>query len=203
MPVRLEFFFDYLCPYSYLASTRLSGLGVEPELRPVAIVEVMARVNNQPSPRCPSKARYGALDTNRWAKLYGVPLAYNTPLWAALRAGEFPLRVLTRGALAAKGLGVLSTYTEAMFQAVWAAPEDVFTGAGRRAFADAHGLPAELWEHADDPRIDTLIEADVSEAVDRGVFGVPTIFVDGEMFFGNDRLDFVRRRLAASEGAAA
>ena len=203
MTARLEFFFDFLSPYSYLASAQLGGLGVEAELRPVTIVEVMARVNNQPSPRCPPKARYAALDAGRWAKLYGMKLATNAPLWAALRTGELGTGTLVRGALAAQALGVLSAYTEAMFQAVWAAPADVFTAAGRDTFAAAHGLPAELWEKATSSEIEAHQQADVAEAVERGVFGVPTFFVDGEMFFGNDRLDFVRRRLAAPEGAAA
>lgn len=203
MTTRLEFFFDFLSPYSYLATTQLGGLGVEAELRPVTIVEVMARVNNQPSPRCPPKSRYAALDAGRWAKLYGVPLAINTPLWAALRAGEFIPGTLVRGALAAQALGVLPAYTTAMLDAVWAAPTDVSTAAGRSTFAQAHGLPAELWERAAAPEFDARLEADVVEAVERGVFGVPTFFVDGEMFFGNDRLDFVRRRLTAPEGEAA
>jgi len=203
MAARLEFFFDFLSPYSYLASTQLGILGVVAELRPVTIVEVMARVNNQPSPRCPPKARYAALDAGRWAKLYGVPLATNEPLWAALRARELHPGTLVKGALTAKALGVLPAYSEAMFQAVWAAPADVFTDAGRRTFVTAQGLPAELWERAAEPEIGAQLEADVAEAVERGVFGVPTFFVDGEMFFGNDRLDFVRRRLEALEGAAA
>ncbi len=203
MTARLEFFFDFLSPYSYLASTQLGSLGVEAKLRPVTIVEVMARVNNQPSPRCPPKARYAALDAGRWAKLYGVPLATNEPLWAALRTRALSPDTLVRGALAAKALGISPAYTEAMFRAVWAAPADVFTDEGRSIFAAAHGLPAELWEQAAGPEIGMLLAADVAEAVERGIFGVPTFFVDNEMFFGNDRLDFVRRRLEAFEGAAA
>ena len=199
MTARLEFFFDYLSPYAYLASTQLDGLGVEAELRPVVIVEVMKRVNNQPSPRCPPKARYAALDAARWAEVYGVPLASNAPLWAAARTGEFRSDILVRGAAAARDIGRLPTYSAAMFQAVWGAPTDVHTAAGRRAFAMANGLPETLWDRAAEAAVDTRVEADIAEAVDRGVFGVPTFFVDGEIFFGNDRLDFVRRRLAERE----
>jgi 2-hydroxychromene-2-carboxylate isomerase len=89
MPARVEYFFDYVSPYAYLANTQLGGLGVAVDFRPVVIVEVMKRVKNQPSPLCPPKGRYASLDAARWAKLYGVPFAANQPLWAALRAGEF------------------------------------------------------------------------------------------------------------------
>lgn len=203
MTAPFEFFFDYLSPYAYLASTQLGGLGVEVDLRPVVIVEVMKRVNNQPSPRCPPKARYAALDTARWAETLGVHLANNAPLWAALRAGEIRPDLLVRGAVAARALGLLATYHTAMFQAVWGAPTDVHTAAGRRDFAEAHGLPEDLWDQAADAAMDARVEADVAEAVDRGLFGVPTFFVDGEMFFGNDRLDFVRKRLAERERVSA
>ena len=203
MTARVEFFFDYVSPYAYLASTQLGGLGVAVDIRPIVIVEVMKRVNNQPSPLCPPKGRYAALDAARWAQLYGVPFARNAALWAALRAREFDTAILTRGALTAQDIGLLGRYHDAMFKAVWGAPADVHTAAGRQAFAETHGLGASFWDRAADPALDAKVEADIAEAVERGVFGVPTFFVDGEIFFGNDRLDFVRRRLAQPQGAAA
>jgi 2-hydroxychromene-2-carboxylate isomerase len=199
----VEYFFDYVSPYAYLANTQLSDLGVAAEIRPVVILEVMKRVKNQPSPLCPPKGRYAVLDAARWAELYGVPLAANQRLWAALRAGEFDASILVRGALTAKEEGRLATYHDAMFRAVWGAPADVQTAAGREAFAKAQGLSADFWDRAADPALDARVEADIAEAVERGVFGVPTFFVDGEIFFGNDRLDWVRRRLAERQGVAA
>ena len=201
MTKRVEYFFDYVSPYAYLANTQLPGLGVPVEMRPVAIVEVMKRVNNQPSPACPPKGRYAGLDAARWAELYGVPFAANTRLWAAMRAREFNPEILIRGALAAKALGVFPAYHDAIFTAVWGVPEDLHSEASRQAFAAANGLPDDLWSRAADPALDAAVEADIAEAADRGVFGVPTFFVDGEIFFGNDRLDFVRRRLAAPQRA--
>ena len=125
-----------------------------------------------------------------------MPLASNKPLWAALRAGEFSPDTLVRGALVAKRGGALADYTRAMLHAVWAEPADVHTAAGRRTFASSLGLPPDFWDRAAEPAIDAALKADIEDAVKRGVFGVPTFFVDGEIFFGNDRLDFVRRRLA-------
>src|SRR5262245_6071881 len=110
MQRRVEFVFDYVSPYAYLANTQLPGLGAPVDYRPVAIVEVMRKVNNQPSPACPPKGRYAALDAKRWADVYGAPFASNARLWAALRGGEFDTKTLILGALAAQDLGVFAAY---------------------------------------------------------------------------------------------
>jgi len=68
--MRIEFIFDYRSPYSYLANTQLKGLGADVDYKPVDIVAVMKKVNNQPSPLCPPKARYAGIDAARWARLY-------------------------------------------------------------------------------------------------------------------------------------
>ena len=59
----------------------------------------------------------------------------------------------------------------------------------------------QLWDRAAVPEIGQAIERDIGEAVERGIFGAPTIFVDDEMFFGDDRLDFVRGRIAVASDA--
>jgi 2-hydroxychromene-2-carboxylate isomerase len=71
--MRVEFVFDYPSRYAYLASTQLESLGVPVGYEPIGIVEVMKRVDNQPSPACPPKARYAGIDAARWAHRYGVP----------------------------------------------------------------------------------------------------------------------------------
>jgi hypothetical protein len=63
--MRLEYVFDYPSPYAYLASTRLKTLGIDAEHTPIDILTVMKAVNNQPTPACPPKARYTAMD---WAQ---------------------------------------------------------------------------------------------------------------------------------------
>jgi hypothetical protein len=75
-------------PLRYLASTRLKTLGIDAEHTPIDILTVMKAVNNQPSPACPPKARYAAIDVARWAALYGVPLEINWPLLATAREGR-------------------------------------------------------------------------------------------------------------------
>jgi 2-hydroxychromene-2-carboxylate isomerase len=75
--MRVEFFFDYRSPFAYLANTQIGELAAEPVFRPIDGFRVMKAVNNRPSPECPPKARYSALDAARWARRYGVAYAPN------------------------------------------------------------------------------------------------------------------------------
>ena len=116
--MRLEYVFDYPSPYAYLASARLKRLGIDAEHTPIDILTVIKAVNNQPTPACPPKARYTAMDAARWAALYGVPLEINWALRAAARDGSFEWHVLTRGALVARDLGLMEAYSTAVFGAI-------------------------------------------------------------------------------------
>jgi 2-hydroxychromene-2-carboxylate isomerase len=194
----VEFVFDYPSPYAYLASTQLESLGVPVRYEPIGIVEVMKRVNNQPSPACPPKARYAAIDAARWAHRYGVPFEINQAFLAAMRSGTFDYQILTRGALVAQELDVFARYNAAMLAAIWGRPQDIVTEGGREAFLRGLGIDAShFWRRAESPEMRAELERRNKAAAERGVFGVPTFFVGNEMFFGNDRLDFVRERLAA------
>ncbi|RJF89069.1 2-hydroxychromene-2-carboxylate isomerase [Oleomonas cavernae] len=198
----VEFVFDYQSPYAYLASTQLAGLGVPIDYTPIAIVKVMKAVNNRPSPECPPKARYAGLDARRWAELYGVPFGMNQQFRGAAYGGGFEVEALMRGALVAGDEGVIAAYNAVVFGAIWGQGADIVTAEGRRQAFHGTGIDIDaLWDKAADPAIAARLEGNNARAVDRGVFGVPTFFVGEEMFFGNDRLDFVRRRIAT--GAAA
>jgi 2-hydroxychromene-2-carboxylate isomerase len=194
--MRLEFISDYRSPYSYLANIKLKTLGVSVEHKPLDIVAVMKLVNNQPSPTCPPKARYAGLDAGRWAKLYGARFSPNPALLGAMGAGRFDGSLLSRAALAAQEIGIFDRVNDAIFEAVWAGDDDLVTDQGRSTFLRTRDVSVDdLWQLASAPRIVELQVQQAKEAADRGVFGAPTFFVDGEMFFGNDRLGFVEARL--------
>jgi 2-hydroxychromene-2-carboxylate isomerase len=198
--MRLEYAFDYPSPYAYLASTRLKTLGIDAEHTPIDILTVMKAVNNQPTPACPPKARYTAMDAARWAALYGVPLEINWALRAAARDGSFEWHVLTRGALVARDLGLMEAYSTAVFGAIWAEPADLTSEQGRRAVLRKAGIDIpDLWERASTAEIGAQLDANNRQAIERGVFGVPTFLVDGELFFGNDRLDIALTRLRGEQ----
>ena len=193
----LQFVFDYRSPYAFLASSRLPGLAEAVDYFPVDVLAVMRKVHNQPSPECPAKARYSALDAGRWARLYDLPMAPNTALFKALRAGEFDGAWLSRAALAALELGVFHSVHSALFNAVWAGTDDLVSAQGRTAFLRKQGIDADIWALAESPAIREKLTSNDDMAASRGVFGVPSFFVGEELFFGNDRLEHVRAALAA------
>jgi 2-hydroxychromene-2-carboxylate isomerase len=200
----LEFISDYRSQYAYLANFKLKSLGIEIDHRPIDILAVMKRVNNQPSPECPAKSRYSAMDAARWARLYGVRFSANRPLLKAMGAGALDGALLSRAALVAQEIGIFDQVHDALFAAVWAGDDDLASEEGRRAFLRSNGIGVDdLWQRASEPRIVQLQAEQAREAAERGVFGAPTFFVDDEMFFGNDRLAFVEARLqgAPLEGA--
>lgn len=196
--MRLEFVFDYPSPYAYLAATQLAKLGVETTYTPIGILSLMKLVNNQPTPACPPKLRYAAMDAARWAKSYGVPFHVNAPFMAALQSGDVDIEDFVRGALLAQDLGVFDAYNTAIFRAIWAEPRDLISAIGRDIVLRVGGLRiADFWAMAAAPALRQRLDDNNRRAAERGVFGVPTFFVDDEIFFGNDRLEVVRARLSA------
>jgi 2-hydroxychromene-2-carboxylate isomerase len=202
--MRVEFILDYRSPYAYLMNTQVKNFGAAVEYKPIDIIAVMKLVNNQPSPQCPPKVRYAVLDAGRWAKRYGVGFSPNMVLLQAMGEGRFDGTLPSRAALAAQQLGVFDKVNDALFDAFWVGTDDLATDEGRAAFLSKHHIAArDLWRLADEPAIRKQLAEEAKEFADRGVFGVPTVFVDGEMFFGNDRLDFVKARLQVKQVGAA
>lgn len=197
MTQRLEFFFDFASPYSYLAHSQLDGLGCEVAVRPMQVLKVMAAVGNQPTTiQSAAKGRYARADLGRWAALYGLPL---NP--ANMRKNDGA--ACARAVLAAGRLGKAREATAALFHAFWGQGAPLTTTWEILAALDAAGLDIKALEPLiDDPEIAAELDANTAEAAERGVFGAPTLFLGGEMYFGNDRLDFVRAQIAR-EGVAA
>jgi 2-hydroxychromene-2-carboxylate isomerase len=191
----IEFYFDFQSPYSYLAHSQLGALGATVRLVPFQVLPLMKLVNNTPTTiTCAVKRAYAGKDLGRWAARYGVPLS---PPDMTRLDGELLLRVVT----AARSEAIRAQATDAIFKAVWGGAGDP-SPAGLEAVLAARGLPAaELIAAAGQPEAAEALAAATEAAGARGVFGSPTIFVGDEIFFGNDRLDFVRERLAAKEAA--
>ena len=187
----LRFYFDYLSPYAYLAQSQIGVLGHPVAYHPFDIRTLMPDVGNVPtSVVCKPKNRYVQLDLQRWIARYRVPFARNPDIMA------IDSRRLLRATLFAASLGVNEPVVTALFAAMWGRPRAlltaddvaaVLTDAGVSHPDIATEIDSAVWN-------DALVQA-TSDAVAAGVFGAPTMVVGGEMFFGNDRLDFVRDAL--------
>lgn len=186
----VHFYFDYRSPYSYLAQSQLGDLALE--IRPFDVLDVMKRVNNTPTTiTCAVKNRYAGADLGRWAARYKIPFAPN-PQMRTLDG-----RRLLRATLAVKEGAERRKAAVALFDAMWGVPAPLGTVDEVAAVLAKAGVNVAAIKGAfDAAETETALENACAEAAERGVFGSPTFFVGTEMFFGNDRLDFLREALA-------
>ncbi len=193
MPRRIEFYFDFVSPYSYLATTQFATLRAAAEIvyKPFRMLELMKLVGNRPTTvECQNKNNYARIDIARWAARYGVPYHRNPHMRA------FDQDALRRAALVAIGQGRGEAAVLAIFRALWAGEANLAEPATLAALLDDAGLDgARVIERSATPEYDRKLESATREAAERGVFGSPTFFVGDQMFFGNDRLDFVAATL--------
>lgn len=194
MAPTLEFFFDYMSPPTYLAYTQIPGLlartGATVIWRPMLTLGLFELVGNKSPITVPNKGAWVAKDLQRFAKRYGVALNQN-PHMATIRIVP-PLR----GALVAEGIGAFKAYSDAMFRAMWVeglniGEPEVWAGLIRGADLD----PAAFAAGVERPEVKDKLKANTQEAARRGAFGAPTFFVGEDMFWGQDRLDFVEEAL--------
>jgi 2-hydroxychromene-2-carboxylate isomerase len=202
---RLEFFFDYASPWSYMASCRVEAIcaetGAALEWRPVPMAELFAKANPgvavMRSAPVPAKVKHYWKDMRDWARRLGVRID-RPPVYGGGSKQLDSLRAL-RGGLIARNAGRLQPYTRAVYEAYWHDLQDVSQAVALAKAARKAGLDMAEWERRiDDPALTDELMRTADELIARGGFGVPTFFVDGDdMYFGNDRLDFVREALLA------
>jgi 2-hydroxychromene-2-carboxylate isomerase len=195
MPAEIDFYFDFISPYAYLASSVLPRLAAEHgasiSYRPFGLFDLMRIVDNRPTTlECKNKSVYAMVDLQRWAKSYQVDFA-PSPFWQSIDFAE-----LARGMFVAVEEGREADYVNAVYPAVYGRPIDL----GRRSelvgVLDKAGFDgARLLDRAKSTAYVARLEESSTSAAQRGVFGSPTMFVGGEMFFGNDRLDFMAEAL--------
>lgn len=199
-PKTVEFFFDFLSPFAYLAHQKLPALagryGYGIRYVPFDLPRAKrAAGNTGPSNRdIPVKLRYMTADMNRWAKRYGVPLTFPK---------SFASERMNKGTFFAEDRGQVPEYVSAAYAAAWGEGQDmsdtqVLAGVARRL-----GWPErEFIAFVDSAQATERFEATNLEAHRRGVFGTPTFLIGEEMWWGNDRLHFLEEYLQEHEHAA-
>lgn len=189
----VEFFFDFVSPYSYLAYSQLDSLQADISLRPMHVLSVMKIVGNTPTTvTCAAKGRYAGADLARWARRYGV--AVKRPDMRAMNNAA-----CARAVLAAPSSEVARQITTALFDACWRDGQTLTTTAEVLGVLEAAGIEtASLAGQIDAPETLERLEKNNQEAAERGVFGAPSFLLGDSLFFGNDRLDFVREHLAGA-----
>jgi 2-hydroxychromene-2-carboxylate isomerase len=193
MAKQVEFIFDYGSPFSYLADTQLPALaartGAEIVYRPILLGAIFKATGNASPISVPAKGKYMRLELARWARRWKVEFSSNP---------HFPINTikLMRGAIAAQMQGRFEAYHPAAFRAMWVDGVNLGEPGQVRALCERAGIdPASI----EGDTIKDRLRANTDEAVARGAFGAPTFFVGDDMFWGNDRLEWVEAALTRSD----
>ena len=196
-PTPVRFLFDPISPYARIAWHQLQaiaarhGRAVEPV--PV-LLAAMLDANGQLGPgEIPSKRRYAFRDALRTARQLGVLLEpppahpFNPLLGLRIAVLDLPRETLRE-------------VVDAVFDAVWGGGPGVTEDAALSTFLSTRGLDGpDLLARASAPSAKARLRANTSEALKHGVFGVPTMLVDNEMFWGVDSLGHLERHLAGEQ----
>lgn len=197
---KLEFFFDCSSPWTYLAFSRIEAIAqrTHAELiwKPFLVGGVFNKVNQElyaqrDNPN-PVKARYMNKDLQDWARYCGVTIRW--PDFHPARAVD-----CMRGAFVAMDDGKLPAYARALFEAYWGETRDIGQHDVLADICRKVGLDTDTYfRRIGEQDVKDRLRANTEEAIARGAFGSPTMYVDdGDMYFGNDRLPLVEAALSA------
>lgn len=190
MPHQIDFYYDFASPNAYLVEAVLPQIAAQHAATirrvPVLVGGMFKEAGNTPPmvryQNVPSKIAYLGVEIERFVKKYSVPFAW-TP--------HFPIlsTALMRGAIYAEGQPWDALYRDTIYRHAWVEKTNMMDPAAVQAALEAAGLPAkDILAATQDPNVKARLFETTSAAVARGAFGVPTLFVGEEMFFGKDAL---------------
>ena len=196
MSKTVEFYFDLGSPATYLAYTQLPKICAQTDTRlvyiPLLLGGVFKATGNASPATIPAKGRYMFQDLDRYAKRYGVPLKFNP---------HFPINTLML-MRAVTGMQLrhperFAAFIDCLFKAIWVEGRSLDEPATVAAVLSENGFdPQEVLALTTDEEVKALLKDNTEKAVARGVFGAPSMFVDNQLYFGQDRLDFVLEALS-------
>ena len=196
---QIVFYFDLGSPYSYIGLYRIQQLAEQYQAeiiwKPMLLGGVFKATGNNSPMAVPAKARYSMIDMERWSKLWNIPVQMNP---------YFPINTLNLMRI----ITAVQLYQPENFQNVLNGLFDAMFGNPRNlndinelaSVAQGLGLDvAQVQAWLADEQVKAQLKSVTDEAIDRGVFGAPTWFVDDEMFWGVDHLHFVEMELSKSD----
>ena len=191
MTKKIDFYFDFASPNAYLSHKVIPGIeqrtGASFNYIPVLLGGIFKTTNNKPPMEAfmgiTNKNEYQSLEMSRFIERYRLNKFEMNPHFPV-----FTLQIM-RGAIAADIDGYLSEYVEKVMTHMWEEPKkmddpEVILSAFKESGLDADRLISQIQE----PNIKTKLITNTEKAVQRGAFGIPTFFIDEEMYFGKDTL---------------
>jgi 2-hydroxychromene-2-carboxylate isomerase len=192
----LECFFDCSSPWSYFAFESLlrmqDEIGVSIHWRPFLVGGVFNAVNqsvyNSRDAPVPAKSAYSKKDQQDWARHLGLAIHY--------RPTVFPVNSVKamRACIVLEPEGKLVSFARAVFKAYWTDDKDISQPSVLSEICSEFSIDStKLFAAIDQQAVKDTLRANTQEAIDRGAFGSPTIFVGGgDMYFGNDRMPLIK-----------
>ena len=192
MTKTVTFCFDFGSPYSYLAYNYLSPIkeaGAQIDLKPVLLGGIFKATGNQPPATVQKKGEYMFKDIQRWANKLDISFKMN-PYFPILTVPHM------RGAILAQKKDILEDYMQSMFDSMWLKglnlnDQEILTQVASESGID----PNDFAEGISSDEIKDELRANTQFAIDKGAFGVPTYFLENEMFWGIDSIKFLLESL--------
>ena len=202
MGTTIDYYFATMSPWTYLGHARFAAIakaaGATVQVRPIDLGKVFPVSGGLPlAKRAPQRQAYRLVELRRFADHLELPLN--------LQPAHFPVA----GDAAAKliiavdahdGTDAAMALSGAVLRGVWAEQRNIADPKDLAEMLRALGFPERRLEDAETAAVIERYELNTQQAIDSQVFGSPTYVIDGELFWGQDRLDFVERRLAAARG---
>ncbi len=193
----IDFYFCLNSPWIYLGQKRLEGIANDSNALiryfPVDLREIMLRLigSDDPPERSDLHRAYGKLEMRRWAARYDLPLSEKPEFYPVSQKRAACV------VIAADRLGAdPGPLVYALPKACWAEDRDLNDWKTLSSIAEECGLPGDvIINAAQDAAVIEEFEDNTNRALDRGVFGIPSYVFDGEIFWGQDRLEFLEHRL--------
>jgi 2-hydroxychromene-2-carboxylate isomerase len=200
MPRTIDYYFWMNSDWAYLGADRLEQLaarqGASIRYMPVDLPAVYARTGGVILPkRAPERQAYRVAELKRWCKRLGIHVNA-TPRFMCPDAG-----LASRVVIAADSMGVrVAALYKAILAAEWCDEQDISDATTLRAILLLQGLDADtLLRLAETSAVQTAYMRNTDAAVAAGVFGSPSYVLDGELFWGQDRLDFLEEALQSED----
>ncbi|KAB0483747.1 2-hydroxychromene-2-carboxylate isomerase [Pseudomonas reinekei] len=196
MSKTVEFYFDLGSPATYLAYTQLPKICEQTDSQllyiPILLGGVFKATGNASPATVPAKGHYMFQDLDRFAKRYGVPLKFNP---------HFPINTLMLmravTAMQLRHPERFLAFIDCLFKALWVDGRSLDEPATVGAVLTQNNFdPNEVLALTADEEVKAALKTNTEKAVQRGVFGAPSMFVNNQLFFGQDRLDFVLEALS-------
>ena len=192
MTKTVTFCFDFGSPYSYLAYNYLSPIkeaGAQIDLKPVLLGGIFKATGNQPPATVQKKGEYMFKDIQRWANKLDISFKMN-PYFPILTVPHM------RGAILAQKKNILEDYMRSMFDSMWLKglnlnDQEILTQVASESGID----PNDFSEGISSDEIKDELKVNTQFAIDKGAFGVPTYFLENEMFWGIDSIKFLLESL--------